>query len=71
MSGDDSRPMKGYVVYPTYRIVDDASFSDANVQRKDKKKALVYLFGRLENGESFLTISSFKPYFYVKTEDLQ
>ena len=33
MSGDDSRPMKGYVVYPTYRIVDDASFSDANVQR--------------------------------------
>ena len=47
--------MKGFVVYPTYRIVDD--------------KALVYLFGRLENGESFLTINEFKPYFYIREKD--
>ncbi len=47
--------MKGFMVYPTYRIEDN--------------KALVYLFGRLENGESFLTINEFKPYFYIKKED--
>lgn len=48
--------MKGFIVYPTYRIVDD--------------KAKVYLFGRLENGESFLSIHDFKPYFYIKKTDL-
>ena len=48
--------MKGFVVYPTYRIEED--------------KALVYLFGRLENGESFLTINEFKPYFYIKKKDV-
>jgi len=48
--------MKGFVVYPTYRIIDNRAF--------------VYLFGRLENGESFLTINSFKPYFYIKEKDL-
>ena len=36
--------MKGFVVYPTYRIIDN--------------KAKVYLFGRLENGESFLMNSN-------------
>ena len=49
--------MKGFVVYPTYRIEDN--------------KALVYLFGRLENGESFLTINEFKPYFYIKKKDVE
>ncbi|MEK6886474.1 MAG: DNA polymerase II [Nanoarchaeota archaeon] len=49
--------MRGFIVYPTYRISDN------------KDKALIYLFGRLENGESFLTISEYKPYFYIKTED--
>ena len=48
--------MKGFVVYPTYRIEDN--------------KALVYLFGRLENGESFLTINEFKPYFFIKKKDV-
>jgi len=47
--------MKGFVVYPTYRI--------------ENNKAFVWLFGRLENGESFLTINGFKPYFFVKTSD--
>ncbi|HIH39930.1 TPA: DNA polymerase II [Candidatus Woesearchaeota archaeon] len=49
--------MRGFIVYPTYRISDE------------KDKALIYLFGRLENGESFLTINEYKPYFYIKTED--
>ncbi len=48
--------MKGFVVYPTYKIIDG--------------KAHVCLFGRLENGESFLTINYFRPYFYIKKEDL-
>jgi DNA polymerase II len=47
--------MKAFIVYPTYRIIDD--------------KAYVYLFGRLENGESFLTINHFKPYFYVREKE--
>jgi len=48
--------MKAFIVYPTYRIIDN--------------KAYVYLFGRLENGESFLTINLFKPYFWIKNNDL-
>jgi len=47
--------INGFIVYPTYRIIDD--------------KAYVYLFGRLENGESFLTINYTRPYFYVRNKD--
>jgi len=53
--------MKGFIVDRTYRIV----------ERDGKKEALVYLFGRLENGESFLTINTFRPYFSIKTKDLE
>ena len=49
--------MKGFIVYPTYKI--------------EGNKAYIYLFGRLENGESFLTINYFRPYFYIKESDLQ
>ncbi|MFC2134633.1 DNA polymerase II [Bacteroidota bacterium] len=49
--------MKGFVVYPTYRIEND--------------KAFVHLFGRLENGESFLAVNEYKPYFYIKKSDLK
>lgn len=49
--------MKAFVVYPTYRVIDD--------------KPYVYLFGRLENGESFLSISSFRPYFHIRESDLE
>ncbi|GIU68794.1 MAG: DNA polymerase [Candidatus Woesearchaeota archaeon] len=59
--------INGFIVYPTYRIVDDES--DEGL-RKKRKKALIYLFGRLENGESFLVIKNYRPYFYVKTSDL-
>jgi len=49
--------MKAFIVYPTYRIFNN--------------KAFVYLFGRLENGESFLTMNEFKPYFFIKEKDVK
>ncbi|MEM3374811.1 MAG: DNA polymerase II [Candidatus Woesearchaeota archaeon] len=45
----------GFIVYPTYRIINN--------------KAYIYLFGRLEDGDSFLTINHYKPYFYVRKKD--
>ncbi|MBS3135942.1 DNA polymerase II [Candidatus Woesearchaeota archaeon] len=47
--------MRGYIVYPTYRIKEG--------------KAQVMLFGRLENGESFVTINDFRPYFSIRESD--
>lgn len=49
--------MKGFIIYPTYRIIED--------------KAYIYLYGRLENNQSFLTIHEFKPYFFIKDKDLK
>lgn len=51
------KPLRAFVVYPTYRI--------------ENEKAFVYLFGKLENNESFLSITKFNPYFYIKTSDLE
>ncbi len=51
------KPLKAFVVYSTYRIEDE--------------KAFVYLFGKLENGESFLSISEYKAYFFIKKSDLE
>ncbi len=48
--------MKGFIVHPTYKVKEG--------------KAYVYLFGRLENDESFLTINEFKPYFFIRKADL-
>jgi DNA polymerase-2 len=48
--------MKGLIIHPTYRTHSGKSF--------------VHLYGRLENGESFLTINEFRPYFYIKRSDL-
>ncbi len=47
--------MKGFIIDPTYRIKDN--------------KAYLHFFGRLENGESFLTINETKPYFFIKKSD--
>ncbi len=49
--------MKGFIVYATYRVVND--------------RAHVMLFGRLENGQNFVTLNYFRPYFYVKEKDLK
>ncbi len=48
--------MKGFILYPTYRIING--------------KPHVLLFGKLENGQSFLTMNPFRPYFYIKESDL-
>lgn len=49
--------MKGFIVDLTYRLKD--------------KKAFVHFYGRLENGESFLTINEAKPYFFIKKTELK
>ncbi len=54
--------MKGFIVDRTYRIIKD---------EVGKEHAYVYLFGRLANGESFLAINPFQPYFYIRTADLE
>ncbi len=48
--------MKGFIIYQTYKVINNQAF--------------VYLFGRLENGKSFLTINGYRPYFYIKERDL-
>ena len=48
--------MKGFIVYQTYKVINNQAF--------------VYLYGRLENRKSFLTINEYKPYFYIKETDL-
>ncbi len=47
--------MKGFIVDRTYRVIDGQAF--------------VYCFGRLANGESYLTINHYKPYFYIRARD--
>ncbi len=49
--------MKGFIVYSTYRIIKD--------------RAYVALFGRLENGENFVTFNLFRPYFFIQKKDLK
>jgi len=47
--------MKGFILYQTYEIVEG--------------KPSIMLFGKLENSQSFLTINSYRPYFYIKESD--
>jgi DNA polymerase II len=47
--------MNGFIVYSTYSSEDE--------------KTTIQLFGRLENGQSFVTLNSFKPYFFVRKSD--
>ncbi len=49
--------MKGFIIYPTYRTIGN--------------EAYIHLYGRLENGQSFLTINKLKPYFFIKASDLK
>ena len=48
--------MKGFILYPTYRI--------------ENNKAYVLLYGKLENEESFLTKNFYRPYFYIESSKL-
>ena len=47
--------MKGFIIDATYKILND--------------RAYVCLFGRSEEGESFLTLNYFRPYFFIKEND--
>ncbi len=49
--------MKGYIIYPTYETINN--------------ETIVQLYGKLENGQSFVTINKLKPYFYIKEKDLK
>ena len=49
--------MKGFLIYPSYEVIDNKSY--------------VILFGRLENNQSFLSINECKPFFYIKKADLK
>jgi len=51
------KTMKGFIVYPSYLIING--------------KTHVQLFGRLENGESFVSINELQPYFFIKSPDLK
>ncbi len=49
--------MKGFIVYSTYEEIEE--------------KTAVHLFGRLENGQSFVSISRLEPYFFIRESDLK
>lgn len=47
--------MKGFIVYATHD-----NFGN---------KTVVQFFGRLENGQSFITVNEFRPYFFVRKKE--
>jgi DNA polymerase-2 len=47
--------VKGFIVYPDYTTIDN--------------KTYIQLFGRLENGESFVCLKKIEPYFFTREED--
>ncbi len=49
--------MRGYIVYPTYRIIDG--------------RPVVILFGRMEDGKPFEARVPFRPYFFIPEKDLK
>ena len=49
--------MKGFVVYSDYYL--------------EEENTAVRLFGKLENGHSFVSMSRFEPYFFIKESDLK
>ncbi len=49
--------MEGFIVYPSYRVFEN--------------KAFVYLFCRSTTGKAFLTVNHFRPYFFIKGDDLE
>src|SRR3989338_3062878 len=49
--------MKGFIVYATYDVIGE--------------KTVIQLFGRLESGETFVSINTLKPYFFIKESDIK
>jgi DNA polymerase-2 len=48
--------MKGFIVHPTYET--------------KGKEVFITLYGRLENGESFVCLKKHRPYFFIRERDL-
>jgi DNA polymerase-2 len=48
--------MKAFIVYPTYTTINEENY--------------IQLFGRLDNGESFVATTKFEPYFFIEDIDL-
>ncbi len=49
--------MKGYIVYINSTIIENQTY--------------VQIFGRLENGQSFITLNKMNPYFFLEEKDLE
>ena len=49
--------MKGFIVYSDYAVIDN--------------NTIVELYGRLENGHSFVALAKIKPYFFIEENDLK
>ena len=49
--------MRGFIVAPTYQVTGN--------------QARIILVARLENGESAIIYSDFRPYFYIRKKDVQ
>src|SRR3989344_1494215 len=47
--------MKGFIIYLDYEIIND--------------ETIAFLYGRLENGQSFVTQNRIEPYFFIKESD--
>ncbi|MBI2452316.1 DNA polymerase II [Candidatus Pacearchaeota archaeon] len=47
--------MKGYIVYADYETIEN--------------ETIIQLFGRLENGQSFVTLNKFEPYFFITKKE--
>lgn len=49
--------MKGFIIYQDYTDIDNQLY--------------IQLFGKLENGQSFVTLNALDPYFFIKTSKLE
>ncbi len=49
--------MKAFIVYADYDLIEN--------------QTTIKLFGRLENGQSFVSLNALNPYFYIKTSELK
>ena len=47
--------MKGFIIYPSYKNIGG--------------KSHVVLYGRLENGESFVALKPYTPHFFIREKD--
>ncbi len=52
-----SSQIRGFILYPSYKVIDGKSY--------------VFLYGKLENNESFLVMNYYEPYFFIKTKDVK